>query len=234
MRAARDWPIPGTKFTRYYLHSQGDANSTSGKGSLSIRRPAEEPPDRYLYDPDNPTPSPPYGNGHIDGPRDIAPSAGRKDVLVYDTPPLDADMELIGPIEARLFAATSAHDTDWMIRLSDVFPDGRAMFLAEGVTRARHRDPANNGAFNPGRLSRIEPGKPYEYRIRFWRPTGNLFKRGHKIRIEISSSYFPYYLRNPNTAEDNIGLVTEFKTARQTIYHDIKRPSHITLPVIPK
>ena len=233
-RPAADWPLPETQFTRYYLHSQGNANSTSGNGSLTTRHPAKEPADHYTYDPDDPTPSPPYGNGHIDGPRDISPSASRDDVLVYDTPPLTADTELIGPIEAVLFAATSAHDTDWMIRLSDVHPDGKAMFLAEGVTRARHRDPEIHGAFNPNRLSKIKPGRPYEYRIKFWRPTGNLFRRGHRIRIEISSSYFPYYLRNPNSDQDNIGLVKHFTTARQTIYHDRKRPSYVVLPVIPK
>ena len=139
----------------------------------------------------------------------------------------------MGPITARLFAATSARDTDWMIRLSDVHPDGRALFLAEGVTRARHRDPERHGAFNPNKLSTIEPMQPYQYTIEFWQSTGNVFARGHRIRIEISSSYYPYYLRNPNTGQDNIGLATEFQTARQTVFHDIERPSHVVLPIIP-
>jgi putative CocE/NonD family hydrolase len=114
-----------------------------------------------------------------------------------------------------------------------VYPDGRALFLGEGVMRARHRDPKRQGAFNAHKLSTIEPNRVYEYTIEFWRPTGNVFARGHRIRIEISSSYYPYYLLNPNSGEDNIGLVKEFQTAKQTIYHDADRPSHVLLPVIP-
>lgn len=232
-RTAKDWPLPETQFTKFYLHSGGHANSSSGDGSLNELPPKTEPPDRYVYDPANPTPSAAFANGHIDGPRDISQSASRDDVLVYDTAVLNEDVEVVGPISARLFAATSCEDTDWMIRLSDVYPDGKALFLGEGVMRARHRDAERDGAFNPDRLSVIEPDRVYEYRIDFWRPTGNLFKRGHRIRIEISSSYYPYYLRNPNSGHDNTGLVTEFHTARQTIFHDAERPSCVTLPLIP-
>ena len=192
-----------------------------------------EPPDKFDYDPNDPTPSAGFTNGHIDGPRDISKSARRRDVLVYVTEALTKDVEIVGPITMRLFAATSARDTDWMIRLSDVFPDGRALFLGEGVMRARHRDPKQQGAFNPRRLSVIEPAQPYEYKIDFWRPTGNVFARGHRIRIEISSSYYPYYLRNPNSEKDNIGLVTRLQKAKQTVFHDRDRPSHVVLPLIP-
>ncbi len=232
-RAANDWPLPETQFTKFYLHSSGKANSSVGDGSLSAKSPEHEPPDEYVYDPDDPTPSAAFANGHIDGPRDISQSATRNDVLVYDTPELTEDVEVVGPITAKLFAATSAHDTDWMVRLADVQPDGRSLFLAEGVMRARHRDPARHGAFNPHKLSNIEPNQPHEYTIEFWRPTGNVFARRHRIRIEISSSYYPFYLRNPNSGKDNIGLVTKFQTARQTIFHDSERPSHVVLPVIP-
>jgi putative CocE/NonD family hydrolase len=232
-RAARDWPLPQTQFTKYYLHSGGKANSSSGDGTLSAEPPGTEPPDRYDYDPHDPTPSAAFANGHIDGPRDISKSAARRDVLVYETPELTEDIEIVGPITAQLFAATSARDTDWMIRLADVQPDGRALFLGEGVMRARHRDPERQGAFNAYQLSAIEADTVYEYTIDFWRPTGNVFARGHRIRIEISSSYYPYYLRNPNTDEDNIGLATTFQTAKQTIFHDAERPSHVVLPVIP-
>lgn len=232
-RAALDWPLPETRFTSYYLHSAGNANSSSGDGGLSTQPPAKEPPDRYVYDPHDPTPSAAFANGHIDGPRDISKSAARRDVLVYDTPVLTEDVELVGPITAQIFAATSARDTDWMIRLADVQPDGRALFLGEGVMRARHRDPIRHGAFNAHKLSTIEPDQAYEYTIEFWRPTGNLFAQGHRLRIEISSSYYPYYLRNPNTHEDNIGLATSFQTAKQTIFHDAERPSRVILPVIP-
>ncbi|MCA9070665.1 MAG: CocE/NonD family hydrolase, partial [Planctomycetaceae bacterium] len=232
-RAAKVWPLPGTKFTKYYLHSQGMANSSKGDGTLTTQRPGQEPPDEYVYDPKKPTPSAAFANGHIDGPRDISESAQRQDVLVYQTSVLTEDVEVVGPISARLYAATSAHDTDWMIRLSDVHPDGRALFLAEGVMRARHRDPKRAGAFNPYKLSTIKPNEPYEYKIEFWRPTGNIFMKGHRIRVEISSSYYPYYLRNPNSGEANIGLATKFETARQTIFHDSTQPSHIVLPILP-
>jgi len=232
-RTAEEWPLPQTQFTKYYLHSDGNANSSAGSGSLSSQRPGKERADEYVYDPQNPTPSAGFTNGHIDGPRDISKSAARSDVLVYDTPTLTEDVELVGPITARLFAATIGTDTDWMIRLADVYPDGRALFLGEGVMRARHRDPKNKGAFNPNKLSKLEPNQPYEYQIDFWRPTGNVFAKGHRIRIEISSSYFPYYLRNPNTGEDNIGLATRFQTAKQKIFHDTARPSHVVLPLIP-
>jgi len=231
-RAADDWPLPKTKFTKYYLHSDGNANSSSGDGSLSTQPSGNQPPDQYVYDPLAPTPSATFANGHIDGPRDISKSAVRHDVLVYDTPALTEEFEVVGPITARLFAATSARDTDWMIRLVDVHPDGRALFLSEGVMRARHRDPKRGGAFNPRKLSTIEPNRPYEYTIDFWRPTGNVFARGHRIRIEISSSYYPYYLRNPNTGDDNIGLATKFLTANQTVFHDVNQRSHVVLPVI--
>jgi putative CocE/NonD family hydrolase len=232
-RAAQDWPLPETQFTKFYLHSRGKANSSTGDGLLSTKHPDDEPPDEYVYDPDDPTPSAAFANGHIDGPRDISNSAARGDVLVYDTPALTEDVEIVGPITSRLFAATTASDTDWMIRLADVHSDGRALFLAEGVMRARHRDPVRHGAFNPRKLSDIERNRPYEYTIDFWRPTGNVFARGHRIRIEISSSYYPYYLRNPNTGGDNIGLATKFQTAGQTVFHDSERPSHVVLPVIP-
>lgn len=232
-RAAQDWPLPQTKYIKYYLHSDGTANSSAGNGSLTTERPGKERADEYVYDPISPTPSAAFTNGHIDGPRDISKSAARQDVLVYDTPVLTEDMEIVGPITAQLFAATSGADTDWMIRLSDVHPDGRSLFLGEGVMRARHRDPDKSGAFNPNKLSTLKPNQPYEYQIDFWRPTGNVFGKGHRIRIEISSSYFPYYLRNPNTGEDNIGLATKFQSAKQKIFHDAARPSNVTLPVIP-
>ncbi|MEQ8785938.1 MAG: CocE/NonD family hydrolase [Pirellulaceae bacterium] len=232
-RAARDWPLPETRFTKYYLHSGGSANSSSGDGVLNTEPPTDEPSDRYVYDPHAPTPSAGFENGHIDGPRDVSKSSEREDVLVYDTPVLSEDVEIVGPITARLFAATSGHDTDWMVRLIDVHPDGQALFLGEGLMRARHRDPERRGAFNPNRLSKLKPGQSYEYTIEFWRPTGNLFARGHRIRIEISSSYYPYYLRNPNSSADNLGLVEKLEKAQQTIFHDAERPSHVVLPIIP-
>ena len=233
-RAAADWPLPETQWTNYYFHSGGKANGSAGDGSLSTEPPGDEPPDQYTYDPADPTPSAAFANGHIDGPRDVRTSAARSDVLVYTTPPLEEEVEVVGPITARLYAATSAGDTDWMVRLVDVHTDGYAAFLCEGVMRARHRDPGQDGKFTPDRLSTIEPGKAYPYTIEFWRATGNAFAKGHRIRVEISSSYFPYYLRNLNTGADNTGLETQSVVARQTIHHDRNAPSHVVLPVIPR
>lgn len=233
-RAASDWPLPETQWTKYYLHGGGKANGSAGDGTLSTVAPQDEPADHYTYDPETPTPSPAFTNGHIDGPRDVRDSAKRADVLVYTTPPLEDDVEVVGPITARLFAATSARDTDWMVRLIDVYPDGRAMFLCDGVMRARHRDPQRDGAFNAERLSTLEPGTVYPYTIEFWRGVGNVFAKGHRIRVEISSSYYPYYLRNLNTGADNIGLETKTVAAQQTVHHDRDRPSHVVLPIIPR
>lgn len=232
-RAEQDWPVPGTKWTEFYLHSDGRANSLNGDGRLDTTPPTTaEPADGYQYDPANPTPSALVG-GHINGAADTRAVAARDDVLVYTTPELTEDVEIVGPIEAKLFAATCRRDTDWMVRLIDVRPDGRAGLLCDGVLRARHRDPEDHGAFNAARLSEIEPEKPYEYTISFWRGTGNLFKKGHCIRVEISSAYFPYYLPNPNTGADNIGLETKKVVAYQHVFHDAEHPSHIILPIVP-
>jgi putative CocE/NonD family hydrolase len=230
--AEKDWPLPQTRRTKYYLHGGGKANSLKGDGTLSTTPPGDEPADTYVYDPARPTPAP-FTGGHIDGPADTRKAAEGDDVLVYTTPPLVEDLEVTGPVEAKLYAATSAKDTDWMVRLIDVRPDGPAVLLCDGVIRARGRDPNNGGAFTAERLSTIEPGKVYEYTIRFWRGTGNAFAKGHRIRVEVSSSYYPYYLRNLNTGGDNLALETDAVVARQKVYHDTDRPSHVVLPVIP-
>jgi uncharacterized protein len=119
-----------------------------------------------------------------------------------------------------------------MIRLIDVYPNGYAALLCDGVMRARYRDPEKNGAFNAGKLSTITPETVFEYTIDFWRATGNVFLPGHRIRIEISSSYFPYYLPNLNTGADNNAYELKPIIARQKVYHTVKYPSHIVLPVI--
>lgn len=230
--AEQDWPLPRTMWTRYYLHGNGKANSLKGDGVLSTTMPGRQPFDTYVYDPAAPTPSP-FTGGHIDGAVDTRLSAIGDDVLVYTTPALTADVEVTGPITAVLYAATSARDTDWMMRLIDVHPDGRTSFLADGVLRARSRDPENQGRFTSERLSEIEPGKVYEYTLEFWRGTGNVFQKGHRIRVEISSSLYPYYLRNLNTGADNVGMETRAVVATQKVYHDSRYPSHIVLPVIP-
>ncbi len=231
--AEKDWPLPRTKWTRFYLHSGGKANSLKGDGTLSLAPPGDEPADGYSYDPATPTRSP-FKGGHLeDGAVDTRAAAAGADVLVYTSAALTEDLEVTGPVEAKLYAATSARDTDWMVRLIEVRPDGYAALLCDGVLRARCRDPKAGGAFTAEKLSTIEPGAVHEYTIRFWRGTGNLFRKGHRIRVEVSSSYYPYYLRNLNTGADNIALETRSVVARQKVYHDAKHPSHVVLPVIP-
>jgi putative CocE/NonD family hydrolase len=232
--AEEDWPLPQTKWTRYYLHSGGKANSLDGDGVLGTTPPGDEPPDAYTYDPQKPTRAP-FKSGHLeDGPVDTRTAAVGAEVLVYTTAPLEEEVEVTGPVEAKLYAATSARDTDWMVRLIDVRPDGYAALLCDGVLRARCRDPENGGTFNPEKLSAIEPGNVLEYTIRFWRATGNVFAPGHRIRVEVSSSYYPFYLRNLNTGADNVALETEAVVARQKVHHDAAHPSHLLLPVIPR
>jgi putative CocE/NonD family hydrolase len=230
--AEKDWPLPQTRWTKYFLHSGGKANSVLGDGTLSTVAPGKEVADTYTHNPADPVPDT-FTNGHIDGPVDTRKGAARQDVLVFSTPPLTEEVEVTGPIEARLFAATSARDTDWMVRLIDVHPDGYSALLCDGVMRARCRDPKNRGAFTAARLSEIEPDRVYEYTLAFWRGTGNVFHKGHRICIEVSSSFFPYYLPNPGTGEDNVGLQSRRVTARQRVLHDAEHPSHVVLPIIP-
>jgi uncharacterized protein len=230
-REAEDWPIPETRFTSYYLHSRGAANTRFGNGSLSPEPPtADEPADRFRYDPANPVPS---RGGHSCctaefapvGPYDQAKIAERADVLVYDTPVLEQPVEVTGPIEVTLYAATTAPDTDFTAKLVDVHPDGKAYNLNNGIIRARLRNSLE-------RAESIEPGRPTEYKIAIW-PTSNLFKKGHRIRLEISSSNFPHYDRNLNTGHE-FGQDTEMRVADQTIFHDRNRPSKIVLPIMPQ
>lgn len=231
---AADWPLPGTEWTDLYLTSGGGANTSRGDGILEWDMPAADGSDTYVYDPNDPTPSPYGDHGHIPGAVEAGQPALRDDVLVYQTPVFQEPMEVTGPIEAVLYASTSARDTDWMVRLVDVGPDGSAMLLAEAILRARHRDPDNEGRFNANRLSEIEPGRVYRYQMEFWRVTGNVFGPGHRIRVEVSSSYYPFYLRNLNSGRDNAGLATpdEIVVATQTIHHGPTYPSKVVLPVI--
>jgi putative CocE/NonD family hydrolase len=233
--AEKDWPLPETQWTKYYLQSSGKANTLNGDGLLTTTPPTKAVVDRYVYDPAKPTRSP-WTGGHIEeGAIDARIPTIGDEVLVYSTPPLTEDVEVTGPVEVKLFAGTSGRDTDWMVRLDDVYPDGYAALLTEGVMRARNRDPQNEGVFIPEKLSTIQPNQVYEYTIKFWRGTGNVFARGHRIRVEVSSSYFPYYLRNLNTGADNVGLVSDAEAVvvNQSVYHGPQYPSQIVLPVIP-
>lgn len=230
-RNASDWPIPGTVFTKYYLHSYGIANSSNGNGQLTTEAPRNaEPADRFRYDPANPVPS---KGGHSCcfanlaplGPYDQADIERRGDVLVYSTPPLDHAVEVTGPIKLTLFAATTAVDTDWTAKLVDVYPDGRAINLNNGIIRARFRRSLE-------RTELLEPNKVTDYTIEIW-PTSNLFAAGHQIRLEVSSSNYPHYDRNPNTGHP-FGIDGEMISADQAVYHDADHPSVLTLPIMPE
>ena len=187
--------------------------------------PGEEPPDRFTYDPADPVPTK-GGNTLIlpVGAYDQREVEQRPDVLVYTSDPLDAPMEVTGPLEVVLYAASSAVDTDFTAKLVDVRPDGYAQNLADGIVRARYRDSGRHPEL-------LEPGVPTEFRIDLW-STSHVFAPGHRVRLEIASSNFPRFDRNLNTGEDPATGVRHVP-AQQTVFHDGRYRSHILLPVIP-
>ena len=225
-RYENEWPLARTHYTRYYLHSRGSANSRSGDGVLSTSPPDDEPPDSYVYDPRDPAPTL-RGNTLMipHGVQDQRPVEDRPDVLAYTSEPLESDLELTGPIVVKLYAASSAIDTDFTAKLVDVRPDGYAHNLQDGIVRARYRTSARQPSF-------IVPGQVYEYTIDLW-ATSHVLKAGHRLRVEVSSSNFPRFDRNPNTGAP-LGVDDRLETARQTVHHSVEYPSHIILPVIPR
>jgi putative CocE/NonD family hydrolase len=224
----QDWPIPGTKFTPFYLASSGAANTPAGNGRLSADKPTSAPNDQYRYDPNDPVPT--LGGNNccgtptLAGPKDQRPLAGRKDILVYTGEPLAAPLAIAGPVRMRLFAATDGPDTDWVVKLIDVHPNGFAMNVCEGILRARYR----KGTDKPELLT---AGEVYEFEVDLV-GTANVFLPGHRIRIDITSSHFPQFDRNPNTGEP-FGTSAKVRVAQQTIFHTGQRASHILLPVVP-
>ena len=227
-RREDEWPLARAETVSFYLHSGGRANSLNGDGRLSRETPGDQPPDVYLYNPMNPVPT--VGGGLCCDPAFMAPGAydqrwveGRDDVLVYSTPPLAEDVEATGPVSVTLYASTNASDTDFTAKLVDVEPSGYARNLTDGIIRARYR----NGR---GPASYIQPGRVHEYAIDLW-ATSNLFKKGHRIRVEISSSNFPRFDRNANTG-DEIGSDATFVPALQTVYHTSEYPSRVDLPIV--
>src|SRR5215469_16956162 len=229
-RDEQEWPLARAVETRYYLHSGGHANTPGGDGTLNVAVPGMEPSDQYTYDPANPVIT--RGGALLmapefrAGPFDQRTTEGREDVLVYTTPVLEQDIEVTGPILVHLWAASSAPDTDFVARLVDVHPDGYAQNLTDGIIRARYRHFARGEA-----PSLIEPGKAYEYEIDLW-ATSNVFKAGHRIRLDVTSSNFPRWDRNPNTGHD-FGADSDLAVAQQTILHDSEYPSYVTLPIVP-
>lgn len=231
-RDEQEWPLARAVNTRYYLHSNDRANSLHGNGYLTTDKPDRHEPasDHYEYDPANPvitrggallmTPE------YAPGPYDQRATESRQDVLVYTSGELKEDLEVTGPVTVRLWAISTAPDTDFVARLVDVYPDGYAQNLTDGIIRARYRN-FQRGESLP---SLIEPGKAYEYEIDLW-ATSNVFKAGHRIRLDVTSSNFPRWDRNPNTGHD-FGADTEMVVARQTILHDPEHASYVVLPIV--
>ncbi len=237
-RAEQEWPLARTDFTRWYLGSGGRANTLAGDGTLGPGEPgAGEPSDSYSYDPEDPVPTVGGVNSVLTmtqgaqtpilpGPRDQRVLERRDDVLCYTSEVLDRDLDVVGPVEVVLYAASSAKDTDFIVRISDVFPNGKAIFMTEGIIRARYRKSEAGES-----VELLEPGEVEEYRVRCY-PIANVFKRGHRVRLDLTSSSFPRFSRNLNTGED-VATGTRMEVARQTVLHTSAYPSHVVLPVLP-
>jgi putative CocE/NonD family hydrolase len=222
-----EWPLKRTQYVKYYLDNKSAANSLAGDGFLQTASLPKGPADTFTYDPHNPVLT--YG-GNVAmspprvGPRDQHEIELRPDVLVYTTAPLETDTEVTGHVVLHLFASTDRTDTDFTGKLVDVHPDGYAQILVEGVIRGRYWK-----SYKEQNL--LTPGSIYEFYIDLW-STSQVFKKGHQIRLEVSSSNFPKYDRNPNTGH-KFGEDAELVVAHQKIYHDADHPSYLLLPIIP-
>ncbi len=221
------WPPPATP-TRYYLHSGGGANTRHGDGTLTTEPPAAEPRDSYRYDPADPVPSvggrtlhPPFGPGGV---QNQAGVEERRDVLVYTAAPLTDPLTIAGPVSVSLFATSSAPDTDFTAKLVDVAPDGYCANIAEGIIRARYRSGEAEQLLNPGQVT--------GFQIDLW-DVAHTFLPGHRIRLEISSSNFPRFDRNLNSAvRPELASSSDQQVAEQQMCHEARYPSHILLPVL--
>jgi putative CocE/NonD family hydrolase len=229
-RGESEWPLARTRFTPYYLSGEGRANTLDGDGVLGPAKPASDGVDVFVYDPHDPVPT--RGGtlccvGGLDadpGAFDQSDIERRDDVLVYTSSPLPEGLEVTGPVEAILYVSSSAPDTDFTAKLVDVYPDGRAFNIQEGVVRARFREGLEREVW-------MQPGEVYELRIDL-EATSNYFAPGHRVRLEVSSSSFPRWERNLNTGGPNYDE-TRGVPARNRVHHSPRHPSHVVLPVIP-
>jgi hypothetical protein len=225
------WPPKGAAPLTFFLSSDGKANSLNGDGTLVANAPSSDAPDKFDYDPMNPVAS--YGgnvcctgNAVQGGSFDQRKMEERNDILVYSTEPLKEGIELSGPIEVTLFVSSSAKDTDFTVKLIDVYPDGRAYNLDETIQRLRYR----NGYDKP--LAWMKPGEVYKFSFSPMN-TSNFFEAGHRIRIEISSSNFPRFDRNMNTGGNNYDETTGV-VANNVVHHSKQYPSSVTITVVKK
>lgn len=220
------WPPRDAIDRPFYLHSGGNARTHHGDGRLTASAAsAPEPGDTFVFDPSHPVPTKGggHGNAWTAGPVDQRDVEGRQDVLVYTSGALSEPLLVMGQIRARIFASSTARDTDFTAKLVDVFPDGRALIVCEGILRARYRNGINNPLL-------LEPGRVYPFNINLG-PTAVSFQPGHRIRLEISSSNAPRYDVNPNTGGE-IATETARIAATQRILHNPQEPSALILPVV--
>ena len=226
-QAAEAWPPADARMQTYYLTSGGNANTMYGDGKLTTQLPPQDHADQFTYDPMNPVPSHGgnvccTGNTIQGGARDQREVEARQDVLVYTTEPLNEGIEVTGNIESVLYVSSDAKDTDFTIKLIDVYPDGRAYNLDETIQRVRYREGYDKEVF-------MRPGQVYKVELSPM-ATSNYFAQGHRIRVEISSSNFPRFVRNLNTGGNNYDE-SEGVIAHNAIHHSIQYPSQIRLPV---
>jgi putative CocE/NonD family hydrolase len=227
-RSAENWPIEGTNYQKFYLGSGGTANSRHGDGMLSALPPENAVVDRFVYDPATPVPT---RGGNVcctgmetgAGGYDQSTIEMRNDVLVYTSAPLDEGIEVTGYLEVVLYVSSDAKDTDFTAKLVDVYPDGRAFNLQEGAKRMRFRE-------NLRRKVWMEEGEVYEIHLDL-HATSNYFDKGHRVRLEVSSSNFPRWSRNMNTGGNNYDE-SEGIPANNTVHHSAEYPSHVVLPVV--
>jgi uncharacterized protein len=228
-REEADWPPPEAKITRYFLHSNGTASSVRGDGTLSLTSPKKENPDKFTYDPANPVPT--IGGSlccdatHYEpGPRDQRAAENRNDVLIYSTGPLAEDTDVTGPLTLDLWVKSTGVDTDFTAKLTDVSPDGFAMNLTDGILRMRYRDSQEKPEL-------MNPEQVYKISVDLV-ATSNVFKKGHVLRLEVSSSNFPRFDRNLNTGADQ-ATSRDFVSVTNTVLHDAEHPSALIVPVVP-
>lgn len=220
-RSFDKYPVAATP-TRLFLSSEGKANSNAGDGKLLRREQRKSTTDRFTYDPKHPVD---MGDIKVQA-SDMKKLGDRADVLVYTSEPLDSALEVIGPVEVEVYAASDGRDTDFTAQVLDVYPDGRAAPLGPnsvGIIRARYRNGNEKEEL-------LQPGKVERYRIDLGH-VAHAFLPGHRIRVHISSSFASLFNPNQNTGNP-VATDTEWRTAQQTIYHDTKRPSAVILPVV--